>query len=172
MPDRDKPVTVPELRRAAMDLLARREHSFHELATKLRRRLQGRPIEGGDLDSTLRALEGEGLLSDERYAASRARQLASRGYGPGRIRQDLRQQGVEEHIERSLSDACADSSDWLAHATAVYKKKYGGAPIIGDFQTRQREKAKRLRFLQYRGFDGELSRKLVSADEKDGAVNH
>lgn len=172
MPDRDKPVTVPELRRAAMDLLARREHSFRELATKLRRRLQSRPIEGGDLEGTLRALEAEGLLSDERYAASRARQLASRGYGPGRIREDLRQQGVEEHIDRSLVDVCTDDSDWLAHATAVYEKKYGGAPIAGDFQARQREKAKRLRFLRYRGFDGELSRKLVSADEKDGAVNN
>jgi SOS response regulatory protein OraA/RecX len=49
----------------------------------------------------------------------------------------------------------------------VYKKKYHGRPIVGDFQSRQKEKAKRLRFLQYRGFSAELSQALVSADEKD-----
>jgi SOS response regulatory protein OraA/RecX len=40
---------------------------------------------------------------------------------------------------------------------------------MGDWDARQRERAKRMRFLQYRGFDAEVSQALVfdgpSADE-------
>jgi regulatory protein len=152
-----------------MDLLARREHSFQELSNKLRKRLRGRPVEGGNVEGVLQNLVLDGLLSDERYAASRARQLVGRGYGPNRIREDLRQQGVESQINSALEGACADATGWLAHAAAAYKKKYKGAPIVGDFKSRQKEKAKRLRFLQYRGFSAELSQVLVSADEEFGA---
>ena len=167
MADLHEVVTGLELRRAAMDLLARREHGFQELSIKLLKRFRGRPIQERDLEVALRGLERDGLLSDERYAASRARQLAGRGYGPNRIREQLRKQGVEDQAESALAGACDGSAGWSTHAVAVYKKKYQGRPIIGDFQSRQKEKAKRLRFLQYRGFSAELSQALVSADEKD-----
>ena len=169
MGDLNESVSPLELRRAAMDLLARREHSLHELSTKLRKRFRGRPLDEGTFESTLHQLTNDGLLSDARYAASRARQLTSRGYGPNRIREDLRQQGVDSFVDGALDEACETSDDWFCHAAAVYRKKYHGTPIVGDFQSRQKEKAKRLRFLQYRGFSAELSRKLVSADERPGA---
>ena len=84
MADLHEVVTGLELRRAAMDLLARREHGFQELSIKLLKRFRGRPIQERDVEVALRGLERDGLLSDERYAASRARQLAGRGYGPNR----------------------------------------------------------------------------------------
>ncbi len=160
-----EPVSRLELRRAAMDLLARREHSLQELSAKLRRRFRGRPIDDAELDGSLRHLQDDGLLSDTRYAASRARQLVVRGYGPNRIREDLRKAGVEHQIDNALDDVLDDASDWRDYAAAVYQKKYQGIPIVGDFHSRQKEKAKRLRFLQYRGFSAELSSQLVSADE-------
>ena len=163
--DPGESVSPLELRRAAMDLLARREHSLRELSTKLRKRFRGRQLDEETLERSLQQLTIDGLLSDARYAASRARQLTSRGYGPNRIREDLRQQGVETFVNSALDDACEASDDWFCHAAAVYRKKYQGAPIVGDFQSRQKEKSKRLRFLQYRGFSAELSRKLVSGDE-------
>ena len=170
VPENDEAVTPLELRRAAMDLLARREHSAEELSQKLQKRWRGRPVVSDDLEGVLQSLALEGLQSDERYAVARARQLAGRGCGPTRIREALRQQGVDHYIEGALEQACAESDDWLAHAASVYAKKYQGAPIVGDFNSRQKEKAKRLRFLQYRGFDAAVSRLLVNADDKGNAL--
>jgi SOS response regulatory protein OraA/RecX len=48
----------------------------------------------------------------------------------------------------------------------VYEKKYAGKPIVGDWDARQRERGKRLRFMQYRGFAAEVSQKLVNEDDK------
>ena len=54
MPDRDREVAVDpadpaRVRRAAMDLLARREHSLHELQLKLQRRFPDRQVVDGEL---------------------------------------------------------------------------------------------------------------------------
>jgi SOS response regulatory protein OraA/RecX len=52
---KDKPpveVRASDLRRAAMDLLARREHSSQEMITKLKRRFRQR-LEGDDLCHTV-----------------------------------------------------------------------------------------------------------------------
>lgn len=159
------PVTPGELRRAGMDLLARREHGSSELRSKLTARFRKRDCDPDILESAVQQLINEGLLSDKRFAASRARQLASRGYGPGRIRDDLRQQKIEQYLSDSLSEAFDDCLDWDVEAASVYEKKYRGKPIEGDWDERQRERAKRLRFLQYRGFGSEISRRLVEDDD-------
>lgn len=159
------PVTLGELRLAGMDLLARREHGSKELASKLTRRFRKRDCDPDTVASVVQQLIDEGLLSDERFAASRARQLAGRGYGPSRIRNDLRQQKVDEYLSDSLSEAFDDGLDWDVEAASVYEKKYRGKPIEGDWDQRQRERAKRLRFLQYRGFGADISRRLVENDD-------
>ena len=159
------PVTSSELRLAGMDLLARREHGSAELASKLKRRFSKRDCDPHTVASVVQQLIDEGLLSDERFAASRARQLASRGYGPSRIRNDLRQQKVEQYVSGSLLEAFDDGLDWDVEAASVYEKKYRGKPIEGDWDERQRERAKRLRFLQYRGFGADISRRLVENDD-------
>ena len=159
------PVTSSELRLAGMDLLARREHGSVELASKLKRRFSKRDCDPHTVASVVQQLIDEGLLSDERFAASRARQLARRGYGPSRIRNDLRQQKVEQYVSGSLLEAFDDGLDWDVEAASVYEKKYRGKPIEGDWDERQRERAKRLRFLQYRGFGADISRRLVENDD-------
>ena len=160
------PVTPGELRLAGMDLLARREHGSSELKTKLIKRFRKRDCDPDTVEQVIHQLIEEGLLSDERYAASRVRQLAGRGYGPSRIRNDLRQQRVEHLISDSMKEAFASEVDWEAEAAAVYEKKYGGEPIVGDWDARQRERGKRLRFMQYRGFAAEVSQKLVNEDDQ------
>jgi len=94
------------------------------------------------------------------------RQLAGRGYGPSRIRNDLRQQNVEHLISDTMEEAFDSELDWEAEAAAVYDKKYGGAPIEGDWDARQRERGRRLRFMQYRGFGAEVSQRLVNEDDR------
>jgi len=160
------PVTPGELRLAGMDLLARREHGSAELKTKLTKRFRKRDCEPDLVEQVIQQLTDEGLLSDERFAASRVRQLASRGYGPSRIRNDLRQQRVEHLISDTMAEAFDSEVDWEVEAAVVYEKKYGGAPIEGGWDARQRERARRLRFMQYRGFGAEVSQRLVNEDDR------
>ena len=162
-------VTSGELRLAAMDLLARREHGFQELLVKLRQRFRRRTCSDEQVLDVLTALIDEGLLSDERFALSTVRQLVNRGYGPRRIAETFRQQGIEDYLSGALAAAFDTPIDWHAEAASAYQKKYRGDAIIGDWDARQRERAKRMRFLQYRGFDAEVCQALVfdgpTADE-------
>ena len=154
-------VTSGELRLAAMDLLARREHGSHELLVKLHKRFRRRACTDELVQAVLNALTEEGLLSDERFALSTVRQLVSRGYGPRRIYETFRQQGIEGYLSSALATAFEAPIDWYAEAASVYEKKYHGDAIVGDWDERQRERARRMRFLQYRGFDAEVCQALV-----------
>jgi len=146
----DKPADAADIRRAAMDLLARREHSIRELRHKLRRRFGDTPL----VDEALSALAEDNLQSDERYAASFVRQRAARGYGPVRIRQEMREKGLDKSaIALALEGA---QMDWRALAVEVSRKKFGETPP-GDAA----ERARRSRFLLYRGFDADDVRDLL-----------
>lgn len=159
-------LTASEVRVAALDLLARREHSAAELGTKLAKRFRCRESDPDLIEQVIRQLVSDGLLSDERFAVSRVRQLSGRGYGPARIRNELRRQQVDGLVSDSLQEAFDSPLDWAEAAATVYQKKYRGAPIVGDWNTRQRERSRRLRFLQYRGFDADMSQALVDGDDR------
>ncbi|MGM0593283.1 MAG: regulatory protein RecX [Pseudomonadota bacterium] len=133
---------------AAVGLLARREHSARELATKLAAR--GYAVEA--VEAALARLASERLQSDERFAEAYLRQRSQKGYGPQRIAAELRERGVEDDlISEAFRRAEAEGEvDWFALAAAVYRKKYGNEPP-GDRKAR----AKRQRFMLYRGFSHE-----------------
>lgn len=141
------------VRQTALKLLARREHSRRELAAKLRQR--GYPEQ--DLCSVLDELEGEGLLSEQRFTEAYIASRSQRGYGPTRIRAELRERGVAgDIIEQQLAGA---GVDWAALAESVRRKRFGGK-VPKDFQAR----AAQLRYLQYRGFDGGQIREALTED--------
>lgn len=125
----------------ALDLLARREHSQKELRQKLARR----DFPAELLDAVLEEVKSQGWQSDERFAEdylnSRRRDL----YGPERIRLELNERGVSDTIINNLIN---DNDDgWFDMAAQLKKKKFGdNAPE--NFE----EKAKQMKFLQYRGF--------------------
>ena len=78
------------LKGKALELLSRRPLSAKELNDKLIQK-------GADPKSAaacVRWLLDQRLLDDESYAAAVARHYAARGYGPGRIRQELSRRGV------------------------------------------------------------------------------
>ena len=136
-----------DVRVAAMDLLARREHSRKELKQKLRRRFDDETI----VDEQLDRLAEEHLQSDTRYAESFARQRYNRGHGPLRIRQEMRQRGIpDEDIEAAMESG---EYDWYSSALAVLERKYGNKPADDV-----KEKARRSRFMLYRGFSLEQFR--------------
>ena len=133
-----------------MNLLARREHSVRELRQKLRRRFADEAL----VEAELVRLGEENLQSDERFAESFARQRAARGYRPQRVRQEMREKGLSDaDIARAFEFA---EIDWYQLAESVYHKKFRQAP-----QVDLKEKARRQRFMQYRGFSADHYRHLL-----------
>ncbi|MGH8596513.1 MAG: regulatory protein RecX [Gammaproteobacteria bacterium] len=132
------------LRAAALAALARREHSRRDL----QRKLSVRGFPAGAIACVLDELAAVRLQSDTRYAEMTIRSRAERGYGPRRIGVELKQHGTaDELIRLAFNDV---DFDWCALARQADHKKFGTQP--GDSpETR----AKRRRFLEYRGFDPE-----------------
>jgi regulatory protein len=132
-----------------MDLLARREHSQLELRRKLQRR-----FDKHELDQALSVLADENLQSDERFAQSYTRERMLRGYGPLRIESELRQRGVLRHtIDRAIAIVPeAEGLSWREMAEQALQRKFGDEPPVD-----LKEKARRLRFLSYRGFGEEVA---------------
>jgi regulatory protein len=140
--------TESEVYATAVGLLARREHSVKELVAKLASRGVGAEL----IEPVLRRLINERLQSDERYAEVYLRQRSAKGYGPVRIRVELQERGVDEAVISTQFRQAEDEDevDWFALAAEAYAKKFGGRPIADI-----KERAKRVRFLQYRGFSHE-----------------
>jgi len=150
----DAPDTPGELRARALRYLARREHS----RTELRRKLAPRAESPEALEQLLDALAARKQVSDERYAEARAHQLA-RKYGAARIRQDLKAKGIDASLVGKVS-----SADELERARAILARKYR-VPA-----TTPKERARRMRFLQSRGFSSETIRRALSSDAGDDAL--
>jgi regulatory protein len=157
----DTPVSASDIRRAAMNLLARREYSRAELVSRLQRRFGiGSPV-----DAVVAQLSSEGLQDDARFARSLVRSRRQQGKGPRRILQDLQAKGISgaAFLEDSLEDGQADPGandtaaiSWLEQARLVHDKRFGiDAPPDAN------EYGKRLRFLLYRGFDHATARKVI-----------
>lgn len=132
-----------------MDLLARREHSRQELTTKLCRRFE-QPL----AEAAVEGLRADGLQCDHRFAEAYVRQRSQRGYGPLRIRQELRQRGVDDSDVAAAFDN--NELDWHALLADLIERKYGSV-AARDLK----EKARRQRFLQYRGFSQDQIRALL-----------
>lgn len=138
--------TESEVYATAVGLLARREHSQREFETKL----TTRGVMPELIESVLNRLVDERLQSDERFAEAYLRQRSGKGYGPRRIVAELRERGVDDAlVSAQFREAVAQGEiDWYERAASVYSKKFGDRPIED-----MKERAKRMRFLQYRGFD-------------------
>ena len=109
------------------------------------------------MDSVLAQLGREGLQSDARFAEAWVHHRTERGYGPVRIRQELRERGVPaELIELHLDESDAE---WFPRLLEVHRRKYGKSP-----PSSYREQARQSRFLYQRGFSSEQIRRLFRED--------
>ena len=156
MPDGDdvaglqRNINPIDVRVAAMNLLARREHTQRELRQKLQRRFADEQL----VETELQKLAEEGLQSDQRFAESFARQRSGRGYGPMRVKQDMRTRGLTDgEIAQAIEAAVID---WYALASEAFYKKFGRSGVCD-----LKEKARRVRFMQYRGFAADHYRHLI-----------
>jgi regulatory protein len=129
----------------ALALLARREHSRLELA----RKLAARRHEDDAVEAVLDGLTEQGLLSDARMAEAYVEERLRKGFGPLRVRRELRERGVSDALIDPHLDRTA--GEWLAQMAEVHRRKFGAEPA-----TDARDLARRARFLEYRGFPPEL----------------
>ncbi len=136
------------LRARALDALSRREHSRIELMRKLAPHT-GNPDE---LTALLDDLQKRGWLSDARFAEQVINARQSR-YGSRKLAFELREKGVADDL---ISAAVVNLHDTeLERARAIWERKFGQMPASAH------EKAKQVRFLQSRGFDWDVIRKIL-----------
>ena len=139
-----------------MNLLARREHSTREL----KRKLKVRGMEGAVVDQALAALQEERLLSDERFVEMLVHSRIGKGQGPLRIQAELREHGVSDELVSAAVDV--NDPQWHDRIKAVRHKRFSaGVPSTIN------ERAKQMRFLQYRGFTPEQIRAVFKSRGDD-----
>ncbi len=150
LPDSDEPSrdkARSNARNSAIRLLARREHAKAEIKQKLK-------IRGYDDELAMEVVDDltrQRLLSDERFAEVFIRSRAERGQGPVRLRAELRQLKLSpEIIESRIKSA---GVDWTILAGAIRQRKFGQKN-----PKESTERAKQMRFLQYRGFTADQIR--------------
>ncbi len=125
----------------AVALLARREHGAQELAQKLR--LKG--YAAADVMAALAECQRLDLQSDARFVENIVRARIRQGYGPERIRQELKSKQIEGQLIATV--LAAEQEHWLECALQVWQKKY---KQIGGYTYSEIQKQKQ--FLLYRGF--------------------
>lgn len=141
---------------SALRLLARREHSAMELATKLKQR----QFSSDEIQQAVIKCQQLNYQSDERFAEQLYNARVRQGYGPLRIQQELQSKGVDEIVFDSILHQ--DPMDiWAQRATAVILKKFSEDQAV-SWEDRQ----KRARFLMVRGFPMDLIIELMRTEKE------
>ena len=146
------PSNAGEVEVALITMLARREHT----AGQARGKLQARGFDGGTVDAVLADFVERHLLDDARFAQHFIASRAGRGQGPQRLRQELRELGLSEAV---IQAALAAGPDFRALCRELRIRKFG-AESPADWP----QKAKQMRFLQYRGFSSDHIRSALDTE--------
>jgi regulatory protein len=120
----------------------------------LRQKLAQRQADPELLEQVLDQLQQAGLQSDERFTESFIESRINKGQGPIRIGKELKERGIGDSlIERYLE---IYDGEWRDLLEQVHDAKFGSGPVGVS-----KELAKRARFLEYRGFPGEMIRSFL-----------
>ena len=152
-----QPPTRKNALTAAVEILARRLVSTHELRTKLAAKKLYSPAE---IEEAVLAVKRMGALHDDFLAEDVARSYRSRGYGPARIRMALKKRGIPEEIigqvlngnEEEDTKRDSDGNGDADNAFAVLHRK---AAMLRREPDARKRKAKAVRCLVGRGFQYE-----------------
>ncbi len=146
---------VKSIVKKCLMLLARREYSQSELIKKM----GAFPTE--TINQALDELVKRGHQSDERYAEAFVRSQLHRGKGAKIIHQALVYKGG---IDKSLGWAALeaiDDGEWQMQCQRIYQKKFSTKP------KNRMDVFKRIQYLIQRGYDSELAREIVQADDQE-----
>jgi regulatory protein len=146
------------LRRAAMNLLARRDHGFRELLDKLSVLYPDFSPEEL-IKPVIERLREEGLQSDLRFLEAFVSYRSKRGMGPLKIAAELHPRGLSQEL---VKEALYGSGiDWQELCREALHKKLGSK--AGRARLEAAEIQRCIRFLQQRGFPHEDIRKVLAA---------
>lgn len=147
-------MTLQAIRQSALNLLARRDHTKHELMQKLSSK--GHTKE--DINQVINEFVQKKFINEDRFTESYVRMRSNKGYGPDRIRQELNARGITD-ITIAEHLMLADNA-WSIVARKVWQKHFKGKQPES-----YAEQAKQMRFLQYRGFNREHIGRLFKDEE-------
>ena len=150
MPDSSQLQDVADAYKTAIRLLSRREHSCYELS----RKLKSRGIHQEIIVQTISSLTQEGLISDARFTESYVRVRIGKGFGPLRIRSELGELGIQDEMIAQYMEH--DEEFWLESAMTARIKRFGE-----DQPEDTKAWSKQARFLQQRGFNTSIVRKIL-----------
>ena len=146
--DREMEALIRHSRRAltrekALELVSQRQMSAKELNRKLR----DKGADEETADYCVQWILERGLINEERYAGAIVRHYASKGYGEGRVRQELMRRGVPRELwddalgelpadtsklDRLVASKLRDPEDWDAVrklSASLYRRGYSAEEI-------------------------------------------
>lgn len=140
---------------SAFRILSRRDHTHKELLVKLRQKGFDRTA----VDWALERCRELGYLDDTKTAMIIAGHLVQSGYGPLRVRQVLRQKGLDDALIEKALTRCGDEETQVRSARRMLAKKTFRLSREAD-PWKRRQKA--YRFLAGRGFSSTVINRAVS----------
>lgn len=149
----------------ALRLLSVRGRATTELSRALLR-AKDRPA-ADDVKWAIRRLTEQGYLDDARFADQFVRDRAvARGWGKGRLRQELRRRGVAAaHVEPALSQADEDAAVDDSRSAREVARKWRRTHSARD---PDRDRQRLYGFLARRGFSPDVIRDAMRAALSDG----
>jgi len=149
------------LKGRALRYLAQREHSRAELERKLARFAED-SAEASAAELIVRALDelaAHGFLSEARVAESVLNSQGQR-FGARRLKQTMQAKGLDAALVAATLQQARGTE--LERARQVWQRKFGGAPAQDAA-----ERARQMRFLAARGFEGDVVRQVVKGSADD-----
>ncbi|PXW37042.1 regulatory protein [Klebsiella oxytoca] len=135
----------------AIRILAVRDHSEQELRRKLAAPVMSKngpealDVTPEEVDKVVEWCIDNRYLDDDRFVRQFIASRSRKGYGPARVRQELKLKGISREMIQSSMREC--EIDWALLAREQAQRKYG-EPLPTAFS----EKVKIQRFLLYRGY--------------------
>ena|SRR3990167_7696160 len=148
---------LEKIRRYALYLLTRRDHTSQELRLKLNRK----GYANADIGTVITRLEETGLINTARFAESYTHYRRSKGYGPRRIAMELQTKGVADTM--IAEQVKITDNAWFTDIRTAWRKQFKGR-LPAD----HKEHARQLRFLYNRGFtQDQINSILKNTDGQD-----
>jgi len=131
---------------AALNLLARRDHSCAELS----RKLAARGFAAGEIDTVISRLHALAYLDDRRYAEQWAARAVREGTAVGpRLRLELRRRGIPPEIVEAAVAAAGEGLDERQAIGELLLRRFAG---FDPATATPREKRRVVGWFQRRGF--------------------
>ena len=135
------PLDEPKLSELALRYVGRFATTRAKLRQYLTRKVRERGWSGADqppIEALVAKCVRNGFVDDSAFATAKARSLSTRGYGAGRIRQDLRAAGVEDADAEVAKGIARDGAVEAALRFARRKRIGPFAPELADRHGREK----------------------------------